>query len=135
MENRNGLAVDTRLTKSTGKAERESAWMMAWGSARGQRRIMARRRQELRHPATGGVVAGDPVTPHVAQNEHVRRSSAIDEGTTRHDGYVVSQRKRKRIEEIVRLDRKPSPACATPSTADGNVSAGCSPSPRPHSTW
>ena len=30
MENRNGLVVDTRLTKSTGKAERESAWVMAW---------------------------------------------------------------------------------------------------------
>ena len=34
MENRNGLVVDTRLTKSTGKAERESAWMMAWRVAR-----------------------------------------------------------------------------------------------------
>ena len=39
MENRNGLVVDTRLTKSTGQAERESAWMMAWRVARGQRRI------------------------------------------------------------------------------------------------
>ena len=34
MENRNGLVVDTRLTKSTGKAERESAWIMAWRVAR-----------------------------------------------------------------------------------------------------
>src|ERR1035438_2898264 len=40
------------------------------------------------------------VTPHVAQHEHARRSSAIDARTTRHEGYVISQRKRKRVEEI-----------------------------------
>src|SRR5262249_4030392 len=39
-------------------------------------------------------------TPHVAQNIHARRSSAIDGRTTRHAGYAVSQRKRKRVEEI-----------------------------------
>src|ERR1700691_6397415 len=38
------------------------------------------------------------VTPHVAQNTSGRRS-AIDARTTRHPGYAVSQRKRKRIEE------------------------------------
>jgi len=38
------------------------------------------------------------VTPHVAQNVSGRRS-AIDGRTTRHDGYAVSQRIRKRIEE------------------------------------
>jgi IS5 family transposase len=40
------------------------------------------------------------VTPHVAQNTSPRRSSAIDERTTRHEGYRVSQRLRKRVEEI-----------------------------------
>jgi hypothetical protein len=38
------------------------------------------------------------VTPHVAQNLS-GRSSAIDGRTTRHSGYSVSQRIRKRIEE------------------------------------
>ena len=38
------------------------------------------------------------VTPHVAQNTSGRRS-AIDGRTTRHGGYAVSQRIRKRIEE------------------------------------
>ena len=42
---------------------------------------------------------GMDVTPHVAQNESGRRS-AIDGRTTRHAGYGVSQRKRKRVEEI-----------------------------------
>ena len=38
------------------------------------------------------------VTPHVAQNQSGRRS-AIDRRTTRHLGYAISQRIRKRIEE------------------------------------
>jgi hypothetical protein len=39
------------------------------------------------------------MTPHVAQNRGRRGGSAIDSRTTRHPGYVVSQKKRKRIEE------------------------------------
>ena len=39
------------------------------------------------------------VTPHVAQNENRPGGSAIDARTTRHAAYVVSQQKRKRIEE------------------------------------
>lgn len=39
------------------------------------------------------------ITPHVAQNDSNRRS-AIDGRTTRHEGYAVSQRKRKRVEEV-----------------------------------
>jgi IS5 family transposase len=39
------------------------------------------------------------VTPHVAQNDTHRRS-AIDQRTTRHPGYLISQKKRKRVEEI-----------------------------------
>src|SRR6185312_17570989 len=39
------------------------------------------------------------ITPHVAQNKTGRRS-AIDGRTTRHEGYEVSQRKRKRVEEV-----------------------------------
>ena len=38
------------------------------------------------------------VTPHVAQNTPMA-SSAIDDRTTRHPGYAISQQKRKRIEE------------------------------------
>ncbi len=39
------------------------------------------------------------VTPHVAQNNTNRRS-AIDRRTTRHPGYGLSQKIRKRIEEV-----------------------------------
>src|SRR5262245_24442935 len=42
------------------------------------------------------------VTPHVAQNTKRGGGSAIDARTTRHNGYTVSQKKRKRIEECFR---------------------------------
>jgi hypothetical protein len=40
------------------------------------------------------------VTPHVAQNPARRGGRAIDGRTTRHPGYAISQRVRKRVEEI-----------------------------------
>ena len=42
---------------------------------------------------------GLEITPHVAQYTSNRRS-AIDGRTTRHEGYAISQRKRKRVEEV-----------------------------------
>ena len=100
MENRNGLVVDTRLTKSTGKAERESAWVMAWRVRRGQRRITLGGDKNYDTQQMVASLRAIGVTPHGAQNEHQHRSSAIDARTTRHPGYAVSQRKRKRVEEI-----------------------------------
>ena len=43
---------------------------------------------------------GLEVTPHVAQNVKRNGGSAIDGRTTRHEGYEISQRKRKRVEEV-----------------------------------
>jgi hypothetical protein len=48
------------------------------------------------------------VTPHVAQNDTGRRS-AIDERTTRHAGYVISQRKRKLVEQSFGWDKTVGP--------------------------
>ena len=98
MENRYGLAVDAELTQASGYAERDAAVLM-----------LARRAQPGR-VTLGADKAYDTadfvdrlrelaVTPHVAQNTS-NRSSAIDQRTTRHPGYLVSQQKRKRIEEI-----------------------------------
>jgi len=98
IENRTALIVDADLTQATGFAERDCATEML-------KRLppMARRR----------TIAGDKnydtkqfvadvrdlgFTPHVAQNNKARRS-AIDRRTTRHHGYRVSQRIRKRAEE------------------------------------
>lgn len=98
MENRNGLVVDAELTQATGKAEREAAVNLL---------------EQV--PGSGSVTVGADkaydtqdfvaqaraldVTPHVAQNTSGRKS-AIDGRTTRHAGYAISQRCRKRVEEI-----------------------------------
>ena len=98
MENRNGLVVDACLTEANGHAERIAALHMI--------EPRADRPRPITLGADKGYDAEDFVnelrsmnaTPHVAQNTS-GRSSAIDGRTTRHAGYAVSQRIRKRIEE------------------------------------
>lgn len=97
-ENRSGLVVAVRLTQATGTAEREAALEMLKGKGASK-------------PATLGADRGydtagfvkqlreSKITPHVAQNDSHRRS-AVDASTTRHGGYAISQRKRKRVEEV-----------------------------------
>jgi transposase len=98
MENRSGLLVNTCLTPADGHAERVAALHMIEPYADRPGRV-----------TLGGDKAYDAedfvnelrtmnVTPHVAQNTG-NRSSAIDGRTTRHGGYLASQRIRKRIEE------------------------------------
>src|SRR5437667_10125119 len=98
VENRNGLIVDAEVFQANGTAERDAALIML---------------EKLRgtQPVTvGGDKGFDTrdfvkecrnlrVTPHVAQNLGRRGGSAIDSRTTRHSGYIISQKKRKRIEE------------------------------------
>lgn len=99
IENRNGLVVDTELMQSNGTAERDAAMRMAVRIEGVERVTVAADKgydtkefvAEMRHMN---------VTPHVAQNDRRRGGSAIDSRTTRHAGYKVSQRKRKRIEEV-----------------------------------
>jgi transposase len=100
IENRNGLLVAFQMDSADGRAERRNALEMLDESLPGTERI---------------TVAGDKgydtsdfvadcrkrnVTPHVAQNIHKRRRSAIDARTTRQPGYAISQCFRKRIEEV-----------------------------------
>jgi transposase len=97
MENRNGLIVGTVATRASGHAERLAAVALIEPQAECT-------------PVTLGADKGYDsadfvmelrearVTPHVAQNQNGRRS-AIDGRTTRHPGYAISQRIRKRIEE------------------------------------
>lgn len=98
MENRNGLVVDDRLTLATGTAEREAALDMI-DAIGGERRMTLG--ADKGYDTTDFVAAlrARNVTPHVARND-TRRRSTIDGRTTQHDGYEVSQRIRKRVEEI-----------------------------------
>lgn len=98
MENRNGLVTEVEVLQAHGTAERDAALMMMEGIPGDQ-------------PVTVGADKGYDtqdfvaearnmnVTPHVAQNNKARKS-AIDGRTTRHPGYLISQQKRKRVEEI-----------------------------------
>jgi transposase len=97
MENRNGLVVDTALTKATGTAEREAAAAML-GARAASGRITVGGDKLFDTKDFVGEMRRLGVTPHVAQHSNGRRS-AIDRRTTRHAGYAVSQRIRKRIEE------------------------------------
>jgi IS5 family transposase len=97
-ENRNGLVVASETTLATGTAEREA-------SVRMMKRVVCARRSTLagdknydtqEHVAALRALG---VTPHVAQNNRNRRS-AIDDRTTTHVSYEISQIKRKRVEQV-----------------------------------
>jgi transposase len=97
-ENRNGLVIDTRLTAATGTAEREAALDMLANKPLSRKATLgADRGYDTR--SFVAAMREINVTPHVAQNDTSRRS-AIDGRTTRHEGYAVSQRRRKRVEEV-----------------------------------
>jgi IS5 family transposase len=95
VENRN---VNTEVFEANGTAERDAALMML------------EQLPGMKQVTVGGDKAYDTadfvaerrnfgVTPHVAQNLGRPGGSAIDARTTQHAGYIVSQKKRKRIEE------------------------------------
>jgi len=98
VENRNGLIVDAEVFQANGTAERDAAL------------IMLEKLPGRQPVSVGGDKGFDTrdfvkecrnlqVTPQVAQNHARPGGSAIDGRTTRHAGYAISQRKRKRIEE------------------------------------
>jgi transposase len=101
MENRNGLLVDLKITQATGTAEREAAEEM----------IKRQRKKGVRVKSMGAdknydtrnfvdFLRGRKIVAHVAANTGRKGGSAIDGRTTRHQSYTISQRIRKRIEEI-----------------------------------
>ena len=99
MENRHGLAVGAAVTAATGTAEREAAPVLLRQLRRRGRRTLG---ADKGYDTRGSVAAWRALgfTPHVAQNTGRPGGSAIDQRTTHHPGYVVSQQKRKRVEEI-----------------------------------
>jgi hypothetical protein len=98
IENGNGLIAHTELLQANGTAERDAALLMIEQIPAAQR-------------VTVGADKGNDsrefvaecrrinATPHVSQDTNRPGGSAIDARTSRHAGYNVSQRKRKRIEE------------------------------------
>jgi transposase len=98
MENRSGLAVGSCVIPASGHAERAAALELVGALARDRHvTVGADKGYDTRDFVAAVRLLG--VTPHVAQNT-THRASAIDGRTTRHAGYAVSQRRRKRVEEI-----------------------------------
>src|SRR5215471_18774444 len=98
VENRNGLIVNAEVFVANGTAERDAALVMLEQIPGGKQVTVGGDKgfdtrdfvAECRHLG---------VTPHVAQNLGRNGGSAIDGRTTRHLGYGLSQKKRKRVEE------------------------------------
>ena len=97
MENRNGLLVEACLTPAGGHAERVAALAMIERHA--DRPVAITLGADKGYDAADFVneLRSMNVRPHIARN--TTRRSAIDGRTTRHAGYLASQRIRKRIEE------------------------------------
>jgi transposase len=98
IENRSGLIVMAELFQANGTAERDAALVMLEQLA-GANRVTVGADKAYDTRDFVAECRNLKVTPHVAQNTKRSGGSAIDERTTRHDGYAISQRKRKRIEE------------------------------------
>lgn len=108
VDNRHSLVVETEFTQATGHAERQAGVSMIKRLKRSLARLRGRSQA---HPLTlgadkaydtqdfVGTLRDLTVTPHVAQNLSNGRSSGIDGRTTRHTGYLISQQKRKQVEE------------------------------------
>jgi len=104
MENRHGLAVGGGISQATGTAERETALALIDGRRRGRRITLGADKaydvEQFVHD-----LQDRSVTPHIAIDGHLSktgtpRKTAVDGRTTRHIGYDISQRCRKRIEEV-----------------------------------
>jgi hypothetical protein len=95
MENRNGLAVNGCVNLAEGRAEPEAALAMVEEIA-GEHRITLGGDKGYDRKEFVQELRDHQVTPHIA----CKQTSIIDKRTTRHPGYLISQQKRKRIEEI-----------------------------------
>ena len=99
MENRNGLCTDAVVTQANGTAEPEAALEMV------RRTTDARERRVTLGADKGYDVADfqvelveEGIVPHIAQKTDV--TPLVDRRTTGRSGYQMSQRVRKRVEEI-----------------------------------
>lgn len=104
MENRHGLVVGGGASLATGTAEREGALALVDGH-RGRRRITLGADKAYDVAEFVASLRARSVSPHISIDGHLSttgkpRKTAVDGRVTRHVGYEISQRCRKRIEEV-----------------------------------
>ena len=97
-ENRHGFIIDTAVTNATGTAERDAAIALLGELPLTTRRVTVGADKNFDTAAWVAAVRQMGITPHVAPHTR-RRRSAIDGRTTRHPGYALSQRCRKKVEQ------------------------------------
>jgi IS5 family transposase len=97
-ENRNGFIISTEVFPAQGTAERHAAMVML-EQIPGEHQITVGADKAYDTKEFVAECRNMKVTPHVARNTNRRGGSAIDGRTARHEGYAISQKKRKRIEE------------------------------------
>lgn len=124
MENRHGLIVDTHLTQATGAAEREAAVEMV-AELPGNYRVTVGGDKAYETQGFVADLRAVEATPQVAQNTR-GQASAIDGRTARHEGEVISQRRRKR-ERRFSAGRKRSTCSARCGIGASTWWAGSSP--------
>jgi transposase len=100
MENRNGMLVDFQIAQANGRAERRAAIEMVEQNLPGTSRITLGADKAYDTADFVATCRALNITPHVAANDGRRGGSALDGRTLRHAGYLISQQKRKRVEEI-----------------------------------
>lgn len=99
MENRNGLCVDAHVTRATGTAEPEAALLMVQRSTKPSRRRVTLGADKGYDVGEFQVaLTEEGIVPHIAQKQRI--TPLLDGRTVGSRGYKVSQRKRKRVEEI-----------------------------------
>lgn len=97
MENRNGMLIDLRIAEASGKAERRVALEMIDDNLDGRRRITLAADKGYHTRDFIDDCRQRHVTPHVADKA---KHTQLDARTTQRPGYRISQRVRKRVEEI-----------------------------------
>jgi transposase len=97
-ENRHGFIIDTAVTDAMGTAERDAAVALLGELPVTSRRVTVGADKAYDARSWVAAVRAMGITPHVAQNTTYRQS-AIDRRTTRHAGYQISQRCRKKVEQ------------------------------------
>jgi hypothetical protein len=143
MENRNGLVVGGLATLATGTAEREAALALVDQARSSSRRITLAADKAYDVAAFVAALRVRSLSQHSAIDGHVRvtgrpRRTSVDGRATRHSGYAISQRCRKRIEEVfgwikgsaglakVKLRgvsvSKPTPRCGRPEPTPSTLS-------------
>ncbi len=98
IENCNGLVVKAQASLATGRGERDTAIdLLSTLPGSRQKTVAADKGYDTRDFVES--CRGMNITPHVARNDKRRGGSAIDGRTSRHEGYKISMKVRKRVEE------------------------------------